>query len=230
MRAIGEGLPVHRVKGTSRASPLGERVSSVAAPLEPSFHRAHNAPVLQGAAMSIERLKERLPDHAKDLRSNLSTITSSMMLTPQQAWGTALTASVTSRNAEVVAAIAADAPLSHEAAEAARGAAAIMAMHNIYYRFQHLMGDDSVYAQFPARLRMQILGKPGVDHVDFELWCLAASVITGCDSCVRSHESTVRERGGTAEQVQDAVRIAAVVHAVALTLDSMPVTCAVLAR
>jgi hypothetical protein len=32
----------------------------------------------------------------------------------------------------------------------------------------------------------------------------------------------VRERGGTAEQVQDAVRIASVIHAVALTLDSTP--------
>src|SRR6185503_11433390 len=162
--------------------------------------------------MSIESLKSRLPDHARDLRLNLGAITSSMMLTPQQAWGTALSASVASRNAEVVAAIAA----------AARGAAAIMAMNNIYYRFQHIMGDDSAYSQFPARLRMQIIGKPGVDHVDFELWCLAASVITGCASSVRAHENTVREHGGTAEQVQDAVRIAAVIHAVALTLDSTP--------
>ena len=172
--------------------------------------------------MSIESLKSRLPDHARDLRLNLGAITSSMMLTPQQAWGTALSASVASRNPEVVAAIAADAQLSAEAAAAARGAAAIMAMNNIYYRFQHIMGDDSAYSQFPARLRMQIIGKPGVDHVDFELWCLAASVITGCASSVRAHENTVREHGGTAEQVQDAVRIAAVIHAVALTLDSTP--------
>ena len=119
--------------------------------------------------MSIDRLKDRLPEHARDLRLNLGAITSSMMLTPQQAWGTALSASVASRNAEVVAAIAADAQLSTEAAAAARGAAAIMAMNNIYYRFQHMMGDDSAYSQFPARLRMQIMGKPGVDHVDFEL-------------------------------------------------------------
>src|SRR5262245_66252932 len=101
--------------------------------------------------MSIESLKSRLPDHARDLRLNLGAITSSMMLTPQQAWGTALSASVASRNAEVVAAIAADAQLSPEAAAAARGAAAIMAMNNIYYRFQHMMGDDSAYAQFPDR-------------------------------------------------------------------------------
>jgi len=178
--------------------------------------------------MSIDCLKERLPDHARDLRVNLGAITSSTSLKPQQAWGTALAAAVASRNAEVVSAIAAEAPLSPEAAAAARGAAAIMAMNNIYYRFQHMMGDGSAYAQFPARLRMQIIGRPGVDHVDFELWCLAASVITGCENSVRAHENTVRERGGTEEQVQDAVRIAAVVHAVALTLDSTPALPAVL--
>jgi len=172
--------------------------------------------------MSIDWLKERLPDHARDLRVNLGAITSSTSLKPQQAWGTALAAAVASRSAEVVSAIAAEAPLSPEAAAAARGAAAIMAMNNIYYRFQHMMGAGSAYAQFPARLRMQIIGRPGVDHVDFELWCLAASVITGCENSVRAHENTVRERGGTEEQVQDAVRIAAVVHAVALTLDSTP--------
>jgi len=165
--------------------------------------------------MSIDRLKERLPDYARDLRINLGVLTSSMMLTPQQAWGTALASAV-------VHAIASDAQLSSEAAAAARGAAAIMGMNNIYYRFQHTMGEGSPYAQLPARLRMQIIGKPGVEQVDFELWCLAASVVTGCEKCVRSHESIVRDRGGTAEQVQDAVRIAAVVHAVALTLDSAP--------
>ncbi len=47
-------------------------------------------------------------------------------------------------------------------------------------------------------------------------------MITGCENSVRNHENMVRERGGTAEQVQDAVRIAAVIHAVALTLDSTP--------
>ncbi len=59
-------------------------------------------------------------------------------------------------------------------------------------------------------------------HLDFELWCLAASAITGCEACVRSHEKVVRDKGGTKELVQDAVRIAAVVHAVALTLATAP--------
>jgi alkyl hydroperoxide reductase subunit D len=173
--------------------------------------------------MMIDLLKERLPEHARELRMNIGVITSSTMLTTQQAWGTALAAAVTSRNAELVAAISGDAQLSPAAAAAARSAAALMGMSNVYYRFQQVMGDGSAYSQLPARLRMQLIGARGVGDVDFELWCLAAAVIAGCDDRIRLHEITVRERGGTTEQVQDVVRIAAVIHAVALTLDSASV-------
>ena len=170
--------------------------------------------------LTLDQLKDRLPDHAKDLRINLGVIAGSTALTPQQAWGTAIAAAVTSRSPEVLGAILGDAAalLSPEAMTAAKGAAAIMGMNNVYYRFAHMMGEAAEYHAMPARLRMQLIARPGVDHADFELWCLAASAITGCAQCVRSHEKVVRERGGTKEQVQDAVRIAAVIHAVALTL------------
>lgn len=172
--------------------------------------------------MSIDQLKDRIPEHAKDLRINLGVIAGATALTPQQAWGTALAAAVTARNPDVCSAVAADAiaHLSPEAIHAARGAGSIMGMNNVYYRFLHMMGDGSEYAQLPARLRMQIIGRPGVEQADFELWCLAASAITGCEACVRSHEQVFRGKGGTREQVQEAVRIAAVIHAVALTLDT----------
>lgn len=174
--------------------------------------------------MSIDRLKDRIPDHAKDLRINLGVIAGATALSPQQAWGTALAAAITSRSSEVVAAIeeSAGASLPPEARTAARAAASIMGMNNIYYRFLHMVGDDSPYGQMPARLRMQIIGKPGVEHADFEVWCLAASAITGCEACVRAHEKSFREKGGTAEQVHEAVRIAAVIHGVALTLATAP--------
>ena len=169
----------------------------------------------------IDRLKDRLPMHARDLKINLGVIATARVLTPQQAWGTALVAAITARSPEVIAAVedSGAAQLSPEAQTAARGAASIMAMTNIYYRFLHVMGETTDYPEMPARLRMQILGKPGIDALDFELWCLAASAITGCELCVRSHEKSVRELHGTAEQVHEAIRIAAVVHAVALTLD-----------
>lgn len=169
---------------------------------------------------AIDQLKERLPDYARDLRINLGVITSSTALSAQQAWMVALACAITSRNKDVAAAIEADASaqLSPEALAAAKSAAAIMGMNNVYYRFVHFMGDASEYGHLPARLRMQVIGNPGIDKLDFELACLAASAIAGCEMCVRSHEKAVRERSGTMEMVQDAVRIASVVNAVAVAL------------
>ena len=50
--------------------------------------------------------------------------------------------------------------------------------------------------------------------------CLAVSAINGCEMCVRAHEQAVIEGGLTEEHVHDAVRIAAVVHAAAVALES----------
>jgi alkyl hydroperoxide reductase subunit D len=173
--------------------------------------------------MSLAAIKDRLPDYARDLKLNLAAIGAPGELSPAQAWGTALAAAVASRNPALLAAITADAAphLDAAGARAARGAAAIMGMNNIYYRFTHFV-DDSDYAKLPARLRMQLLGNPGVPALDFELWCLAVSAINGCAACVRSHDQVVRQKGATTGMVQDAVRIAAIVHAVAVVLDAEP--------
>ena len=169
--------------------------------------------------MSIENLRARLPEYAKDLRLNLGTLAGEPSLTAQQLAGTFIAAALASRNDEVTRAIVAEfAPvLSPAALDAARAAAAIMGMNNVYYRFTHLVGGD--YATMPARLRMNVMAKPGVDKVDFELWSLAVSAINGCGMCMESHEKAVRQGGLGQEQVQAAVRIAAVVHAVAAVLD-----------
>jgi len=98
--------------------------------------------------------------------------------------------------------------LSAEAFQAAKAAAAIMAMNNIYYRATHLIGDEA-YATLPARLRMTVIGNPGVDKTDFELWCLAVSAINGCGTCLASHEQVLRKADVPREQIQEALRIAA---------------------
>ena len=170
--------------------------------------------------MNLDELKARIPDFARDLRINLGVIGSSTALSPAQAWTVALASALTTKHRDVVAAVEAEASghLTPAAITAAKGAAAIMGMNNVYYRFNHYMGEAAEYGTMPARLRMQIIGNPGIEKLDFELACLAASAIAGCETCVRSHEKVVRERGGTKEQVQDAVRIAAVLNGVAVAL------------
>lgn len=169
--------------------------------------------------MSIESLKERLPDYAKDLKLNLGSLANDITLSPQQLAGTFVASALAARNDDVTRAIVAEyqSILSPEALDAAKAAASIMGMNNIYYRFVHMVEGD--YAKMPARLRMNVIGRPGVEKLDFELWSLAVSAINGCGMCVESHERVVREGGLSTEQVQTAVRIAATVHGVAVTLD-----------
>lgn len=169
--------------------------------------------------MSLETLKAALPDYARDIRLNLGSLATEPVLTEEQRAGTFIAAALASRNATVTAALTAEfAPhLSAEALNAARAAASIMAMNNVYYRFTHLVGGS--YPTLPARLRMNVMARPGVDKATFELWSLAVSAVNGCGMCMESHEKAVREHGLTAEQVQAAVRVAAVVHAAAAVLD-----------
>jgi lipoyl-dependent peroxiredoxin subunit D len=169
--------------------------------------------------MSLDLLKNRLPEYAKDIKLNLGSVATEPSLTQQQRAGTFVASALAARNAETTRAIVAEfgPQLSPEALAAAKSAAAVMAMNNVYYRFTHLVGGD--YPNMPARLRMNVIGRPGVEKADFELWSLAVSAVNGCGMCMEAHEKVVRQAGLTQEQVQSAVRIAAVVHAVAAVLD-----------
>lgn len=169
--------------------------------------------------MSLETLKSQLPDYAKDLKLNLSSLASETVLTPQQSAGTFVAAALASRQPNVISAVLAEfgPKLEGNALTAAKAAAAIMGMNNIYYRFVHLAGGD--YKKMPARLRMNVMANPGVDKADFELWSLAVSAVNGCGMCIESHEHELRKADLTAEQIQASIRIAAVVHAVAAVLD-----------
>ena len=169
--------------------------------------------------MSLEAIRARLPDYAKDLKLNIGSLATEPALTTQQRAGTFIAAGLACRNAELTKALVAEfgPQLSPEALNAAKAAAAIMGMNNVYYRFTHLVGGD--YPAMPAKLRMNVMARPGVEKVDFELWSLAVSAINGCGMCMESHEKVVLHGGLSKEQVQASVRIAATVHAVAAVLD-----------
>lgn len=175
--------------------------------------------------MGVATVREDLPGYAKDLRLNLGSVTSSTSLTEQQLWGTVLASAIASRGRTVLAELSdeATAHLSPEAATAAKTAAAVMAMNNVYYRSVHLLEEgveDPEYGRLPARLRMNALADPGVDKVDFELWSVAVSAVNGCGRCLAAHERELRGRGISREVIQDAIRVAAVVHAAAVTLEA----------
>ena len=171
--------------------------------------------------MSIQTLKDALPDYAKDLKLNLGNLVNETVLSEAQKAGAFIATAIASRNPRVIEAVTAEfAPTLDPAnLNAAKAAAAIMGMNNVYYRFLHLAGNEE-YSKLPAKLRMNVIANPGASRQDFELWSLAVSAVNACGRCITAHEKVLREAGTTPEQIQAAVRIAAVVQAVAVTLEA----------
>lgn len=167
--------------------------------------------------MSLDTLRDQLPAYAKDLSLNLSSLAAETVLNDQQKWGSFLASAHAVGQPDVIKAVEAASGLSPEAKDAAKAAAAIMGMNNVYYRSLHLMRNQE-YRTLPAKLRMNVIANPGVDKSDFELWCTAVSAINGCGMCLDSHEEELRKRGVPNVQIQAALRIAAVVHAVSRVL------------
>ena len=168
----------------------------------------------------IEKLRELLPEAAKDIKLNLQTVLQSSTLSPAQIWGTAVASAIAARNQELASAVLADAQgkVDSSVIEDAKAAAALMSMNNVYYRFRHMVGKES-YSSKPARLRMNWIAKPQGGKADFELFCLAVSAINGCEMCIRSHEQVVVNNNVTDDQVHETVRIAATINAAAVSLE-----------
>ena len=178
--------------------------------------------------MNLDELRAQIPDYAKDLRLNLESVlseTGAPGLTPQQAAMVAVASAIASRHAPLTESIVvwAQRTLDRTALDGARAAAAIMAMTNVYYRFTHLVAERE-YETMRAGLRMNVMAQHGSDKAGFELASLAVSAINGCGKCLDSHEKAVKQHGVSAQGVQSAVRIASVVHAVAVTLEQASAT------
>jgi len=173
--------------------------------------------------MSIEQLRAALPSYAQDIKINLGNVLDSddAALDQTTRYRIALATAYATRNADVYTAVEAQARgvgFSDGDVHAARLAATLMAMNNIYYRFLHLAQAPELQ-KIPARLRMQGLANHGIDKAAFELMALGVSAINGCGMCIEAHTKEVQKHGITLQGVQETARIAAVIFATAQALS-----------
>lgn len=172
--------------------------------------------------MSLEDLKAKIPGYAKDTRINLGNwlnLEQYSGLSDKQMFGIALACSESLKSKELAEYVLSEGAqaLSDADVQAAQSAASIMAMNNVYYKAINLIGDAEI-SRMPAKLRMTVIGNPGVDKSDFELYCLAVSAINGCGMCLKSHAQELAKREVSKEAIQSALRIAAVANASAFAL------------
>jgi len=164
----------------------------------------------------LNSIKERLPEHAKDIRLNLDGVIARSSLAPEDALGVALACAVAAKSKPLVDAFKAATPPAE--AYAAMTAAALMGMNNVWYPFVEMAGDDELKTLRPE-LRMNAYATSGgVSKTKFEAYALAASIVGKCHFCVKSHYELLKKEGLTTQQLRDIGRIAAVVNATALVI------------
>ncbi len=173
--------------------------------------------------MSLETIKDLVKDYAKDIRLNLDSVLSpdgAPGLDETQVYGTFLACAYACKS-EGLKALAEDLvrdKLGDAEREGIKAATAIMGMNNIYYRYLHLLEGQEELRKLPAKLRMTVIGRPGISKVNFELYSLAVSAITGCGACINAHVHELKKSGLEDVGIQSAIRIASVTHATAQAL------------
>lgn len=174
--------------------------------------------------MSLETLKDLVKDYARDIRINLDSVLSvegAPGLTETQIYGTFLASAYATKSDKLreLAEAITESRIGPEEREGAKAAATIMGMNNIYYRYLHLLEEQEELKKLPAKLRMTVIGKPGIEKLNFEVYSLAISAITGCGMCINAHVHELKKAGLEDLGIQSAIRIAAVTNATAQALQ-----------
>jgi alkyl hydroperoxide reductase subunit D len=173
------------------------------------------------AMPSVDALREKFPEPAKDTKLNLGSLSTSEVLDAEQIWGVTLASAYYLGDTSLSAALLADAKaagVNDAVLEDAQAAATLMGMNSVYFRFRHLVHKET-YSQKPARLRMQWMARPKTSKALFELMSLAIAALAGCEVCIKAHETSVQQHGLGEDHVHEAARFAAVLYGAKVALQ-----------
>lgn len=169
----------------------------------------------------LERMAAVDSRFIRDLKLNVSGMLNSKNLTRKEAYLLALSVAANEKHEVLMAAfegLAKKEGATDEEVSETHACVSIMNVNNIFYRFRHFMAGVEYYEKTPAGLRMSVMMNPAMGKGLFELMSLALSAVNGCERCVTSHERSVKEQGADEPRIYDAVRLAAVIKGLCVTL------------
>lgn len=85
-----------------------------------------------------------------------------------------------------------------------------IATYNVFYKFQHLSGPG--YEHFKPGYKLSVFLRPAtLTILQVEMICAMVSVINDCPYCVKGHLAKCKELGATVGQIEEALRVAALI-------------------
>lgn len=168
---------------------------------------------------SLEQLAAADSRFLRDLKLNVSSVLGSANINKKETSLLALAVAINEKNPVLIKAFehmarnegAGDAEIAETHA-----CTAVMNVNNVFYRFRHYMAGVDFYENQPAGIRMSVMMKPIMGKEFFELMSLVVSALNGCERCVTSHESSVKQHGASEARVYDSIRLAGVIKSLCL--------------
>ncbi|HRO42848.1 MAG TPA: carboxymuconolactone decarboxylase family protein [Flavipsychrobacter sp.] len=172
-------------------------------------HTSHSLQVLVAADSRFLR----------DLKLNVSSVLGSSNMTRKEAYLLALSVAVNQKHEVLMKAfekLAKNEGTSDAEIAETHACTGVMNVNNAFYRFRHYMAGVEYYESQPAGLRMSVMMNPVLGKEFFELMSIVVSALNGCERCVTSHESSVKQHGATEPRIYDAIRLGAVIKSLCL--------------
>jgi lipoyl-dependent peroxiredoxin subunit D len=165
-------------------------------------------------SVGLEKLVAVDSKFLRDLKLNVSSVLGSSHMNKKEAYLLALSVAINEKHEVLITAfekLAVNEGASEAEIAETHACTSVMNVNNIFYRFRHYMAGVEHYEKQPAGLRMNVMMNPVLGKEFFELMSLAISAVNGCERCVSSHESSVKQHGATEQRIYDAIRLAAVI-------------------
>lgn len=170
--------------------------------------------------VSLDQMVSGETRYLRDLRINLKNTLASENFTPKEAYLIALAVAVNEKNEVLIRSfsqLAADNGAADPELAEVHACASMLAVNNVLYRFRHFAKNET-YNNMPAGIKMNVMMNPVLGKELFELLSLVVSAVNGCETCVSSHEASLRKLGTSEPRIFDAIRLASIVRGLSIAI------------
>lgn len=172
--------------------------------------------------MGIFGILKQLPSYASDIQENLTDIFIRELehLTKTQIYGIALTVGYSLKHEYLLNCIRSEAKmyLEQDDATACKVASITISMTSVYHKFNKEVEDKELRSMH-SKLKMSQLAIYGNNQPNFDMYCLAISILNGCRYCMNIHINKLLNAKVSKETIQHIARIVAVLQATRDTLE-----------
>ena len=163
--------------------------------------------------MTIDDLKNGVPEFAKDIKLNLSSLIINSEYEEELVYGCAYASSLAIGNKKISDVFEQECSerFGLEFIKSVKATVVIMTLNNVWYKYRDSMPTTEM-KMAPQKMRVNAMANhAGLEKILFESLSLCISAINGCTFCVKAHSDLLLDNGKTKEYIFNIGRIASVI-------------------